>query len=51
MRWLKCCAQQDAPTLDQGARSVDPLVRPTEANREILLYCTGGIRCEKPALT
>lgn len=32
--------------LDQGARTVDPLGRPT-ADPEILLYCTGGIRCEK----
>ncbi len=45
--------QQNAPTLDQGARSVDPVIpassregRPTSAP-EILLYCTGGIRCEK----
>ena len=38
--------QQNAPTLDQGARSVDPLGRPSDAP-EILLYCTGGIRCEK----
>jgi UPF0176 protein len=37
---------QDPPTPDQGARSVDPLGRPT-ADPEILLYCTGGIRCEK----
>jgi len=37
---------QDPPTLDQGAGSVDPPDRPTAAP-EILLYCTGGIRCEK----
>lgn len=37
---------QDPPALDQGARSVDPLGRPNDAP-EILLYCTGGIRCEK----
>lgn len=37
---------QDPPTSDEGARSVDPLGRPNEAP-EILLYCTGGIRCEK----
>ncbi len=30
----------------QGARSVDPPGRPDTAP-EILLYCTGGIRCEK----
>jgi len=30
----------------QGSRSVDPAGRPTDAP-EILLYCTGGIRCEK----
>jgi UPF0176 protein len=39
------CAQ-DPPTHEQGARSVDPQGRPTDAP-EILLYCTGGIRCEK----
>jgi UPF0176 protein len=48
--------QQPAQMPDQGARSVDPLRtpkhgegglgRPTDAP-EILLYCTGGIRCEK----
>jgi len=38
--------QQDAPTSDQGAGTVDPPGRPTSAP-EILLYCTGGIRCEK----
>lgn len=37
---------KEAQTDDQGARSVDPLGRPTSAP-EILLYCTGGIRCEK----
>jgi len=37
---------KEAQTDDQGARSVDPLGRPT-ADPEILLYCTGGIRCEK----
>ncbi len=37
---------QDAPTPDQGARSVDPPGRPAK-EPEILLYCTGGIRCEK----
>ena len=47
---------QNAPGPDQGVRSVDPLRapkhgegglgRPTDAP-EILLYCTGGIRCEK----
>lgn len=31
---------------DQGVRSVDPPGRPDTAP-EILLYCTGGIRCEK----
>ena len=31
---------------DQDPRTVDPLGRPT-ADPEILLYCTGGIRCEK----
>lgn len=44
---------QTPQDLDQGARSaclsgrqVDPLGRPT-AVPEVLLYCTGGIRCEK----
>ena len=37
---------QNAPGPDQGVRSVDPMGRPTDAP-EILLYCTGGIRCEK----
>lgn len=37
---------QEPQNLDQGARSVDPLGRPNDAP-EILLYCTGGIRCEK----
>ena len=37
---------QDRQDLAEGARSVDPPGRPTTAP-EILLYCTGGIRCEK----
>jgi len=36
----------EAQTDDQGVGSVDPLGRPTQ-QPEILLYCTGGIRCEK----
>ena len=41
--------QQPAQVPDQGNRSVDPLGRPTATTEqpEILLYCTGGIRCEK----
>lgn len=38
---------QPAQGPDQGSRSVDPLGRPTPTPQEILLYCTGGIRCEK----
>jgi len=38
--------QRIAPTSDQRNRSVDPPGRPA-ATPEILLYCTGGIRCEK----
>ncbi|HMQ75574.1 MAG TPA: tRNA uridine(34) hydroxylase [Flavobacteriales bacterium] len=38
--------QQDAPTPDQVAGTVDPQGRPTH-EPQILLYCTGGIRCEK----
>lgn len=38
--------QQPAQVPEQGAGSVDPPGRPTNAP-EILLYCTGGIRCEK----
>ncbi len=38
--------QQDAQTPIDGNRSVDPVGRPVVAP-EILLYCTGGIRCEK----
>ena len=38
--------QQDAQTPIDGNRSVDPPGRPANAP-EILLYCTGGIRCEK----
>ncbi len=38
--------QQPEQVPDQGTRTVDPLGRPTNAP-EILLYCTGGIRCEK----
>jgi UPF0176 protein len=38
--------QQPAQVPDQGAGSVDSPGRPTDAP-EILLYCTGGIRCEK----
>jgi UPF0176 protein len=38
--------QKPAQVPDQGARSVDPPGRPTDTT-EILLYCTGGIRCEK----
>jgi len=37
---------QDRQDLAEGACSVDPPGRPTTAP-EILLYCTGGIRCEK----
>ena len=41
--------QQPAQVPDQGNRSVDPWGRPTATTEqpEILLYCTGGIRCEK----
>ncbi|HQW86674.1 MAG TPA: hypothetical protein PLH93_05785, partial [Flavobacteriales bacterium] len=48
--------QQPARVPDQGARSVDPLRAPKhgeggpgrpDTSPEILLYCTGGIRCEK----
>jgi UPF0176 protein len=41
--------QQPAQVADQGNRSADPLGRPnaTTEQPEILLYCTGGIRCEK----
>jgi UPF0176 protein len=41
--------QQPAQVPDQGNRSVDPWGRPTAPTEqpEILLYCTGGIRCEK----
>jgi len=48
--------QQPARVPDQGARSVDPLRAPkhgeggpgrSDPAPEILLYCTGGIRCEK----
>ncbi|MBL7953437.1 MAG: rhodanese domain-containing protein [Flavobacteriales bacterium] len=49
----KMLRAKEAQTDDQGARSVDPVIpassregRPTTAP-EILLYCTGGIRCEK----
>ena len=38
--------QQPARVPDQGTRTVDPQGRPI-AQPEILLYCTGGIRCEK----
>ncbi len=38
--------KQPAQGPDQGARSVDPSGRHTP-QPEILLYCTGGIRCEK----
>ena len=38
--------QHDPPAPIDGTRTVDPLGRPTE-QPEILLYCTGGIRCEK----
>ncbi|MBL7983795.1 MAG: rhodanese domain-containing protein [Flavobacteriales bacterium] len=38
--------QQDAQPPIDGNRSVDPTGRPANAP-EILLYCTGGIRCEK----
>ena len=38
--------QQDAQPPIDGNRSVDPPGRPANAP-EILLYCTGGIRCEK----
>jgi UPF0176 protein len=37
---------QDPLKHDRGTRSVDLVGRPT-ADPEILLYCTGGIRCEK----
>ncbi len=41
--------QQDTATPIDGNRTVDPLGRPatTSEHPEILLYCTGGIRCEK----
>jgi UPF0176 protein len=38
--------KQPAQGADEGARSVDPQGRHTQ-QPEILLYCTGGIRCEK----
>ncbi|MBK9275426.1 MAG: rhodanese domain-containing protein [Flavobacteriales bacterium] len=38
--------QQDPPTPNDGTRTVNPLGRPA-TEPEILLYCTGGIRCEK----
>ncbi|MBL7953384.1 MAG: rhodanese-related sulfurtransferase [Flavobacteriales bacterium] len=37
--------QQQSQTVDQGTRTVDPPGRPNQP--EILMYCTGGIRCEK----
>lgn len=37
---------QPAKSTDQGTRIVDPPGRPA-ADPEVLLYCTGGIRCEK----
>lgn len=37
---------QDPQHLSERTRTVDPQGRPTSAP-EILLYCTGGIRCEK----
>jgi UPF0176 protein len=41
--------QQQTQVPGQGTRSVDPPGRPcaTTEQPEILLYCTGGIRCEK----
>ncbi|MBX2978441.1 MAG: rhodanese domain-containing protein [Flavobacteriales bacterium] len=40
--------KQPAQVPDQGTGSVDPPGRPTTTEQpEILLYCTGGIRCEK----
>ncbi|MFZ1691860.1 MAG: tRNA uridine(34) hydroxylase [Flavobacteriales bacterium] len=38
--------KQPAPRPNDGTRTVDPLGRP-DNQPEILLYCTGGIRCEK----
>ncbi|WKZ65565.1 MAG: tRNA uridine(34) hydroxylase [Flavobacteriales bacterium] len=46
--------QQPAQGPDQGTRSVDPVIpalsregQPSTHQPEVLLYCTGGIRCEK----
>jgi len=46
-REAKKVTEANAPTSGTGTRTVDPQGRPATDAPEILLYCTGGIRCEK----